>query len=266
MAWGVGAVWLLITASTLPGCGSSERPPAAASNEVFPGGESTAIDDRWASVVLDATQRAEVREILGEAAEDPGEVRPLRPAAFGVRFEDIPNAMLNAAPKVEMAILRSEHLDPSIEFDIRDSKGRSVEIAVRCRPRGPLASIDYRVPGADVARERAELLDAVTRVLAERPNPSDPEELAGPITQVLAEHGARVLGHQTSPERYRYTMLMLDEQEAVIEIRREPAPAIVSWTATAGTFPRPEIARGLGETFMECLRAWGEVPAPSAEE
>ncbi len=247
------------------GCSSPPRPPAAASNEDFSDqgmtdGPPRAVDDRWASIVLDEQQRAEVRTILVEAAQDTGDIRPLSPAPHGVRFEDIPQAMLNAAPKVEMAILRSEHLPPTITLDVRDSAGRMATIVVRCRPRGTVVSISYRIPGLDVMGDRGEILAAVNDVIRSCDASSDPEILIDPIAHGLAELGVAIVDREILPERYRYTLLMLDEQEAMIEIRREPSPTVVSWTATAGTFPRPEVARRLGETFMECLRAWGRVP------
>ena len=259
----------LVIAILLPaGCSTPERPPAAASNEDFSG---TAVaggtfDDRWASITLDDARRSEIRTILAEAAQDPGAVEPLTPAPHGVRFEDIPRAMVNAAPKVEMAILRTEHLPPTIEIDVRDAAGRLATVKVRCRARGPLTSMAYRIPGSDVALERGELLAAVDAALFGQPDGADPADLVDPLVQALVDHGARIDDRRLLPERYRFTLLMLDEQEAVLEIRREPAPTIVSWTATAGTFPRPGIAQRLGETFMNCLRAWGEVPGPASED
>ncbi len=258
---------LAVALSSLVGCSGAGRSPAAATNESFDSGGITGpqdVDDRWASIVLDDDQRSEVRTILAETAEDPGSIRPLVPAPHGVRFEDIPRAILNAAPRVEMAVMRGDHLDPSITLDIRDSAGRAASILVRCRPRGGLATMTYRIPGDDVVEERGEILLAVNRVLVARDDRTDPSRFVEPLTHALAEHGATVIDHAILPERYRYTLLMLDEQEAVLELRREPPPTVVSWTATAGTFPRPEIAQRLGETFMECLRAWGEVPSVAA--
>jgi hypothetical protein len=251
---------LIVTACTSP-----PRSPAAASNEDFSTGNSrdglpSEVDDRWASIVLDEQQRAEVRTILVEAAQDPGDVRPLVPAAHGVRFEDVPHAMLNAAPMVEMAILRTRHLPPTIQLEVRDAAGRMANVEVLCRPRGTLATISYRIPGLDVMGERGEILAAVNAVILSPDASSDPNELADPLAHALAELGVKVLDQTIMPERYRYTLLMLDEQEASIEIRREPPPTAVSWTASAGTFPRPEIAQRLGETLMDRLRAWGEVP------
>ena len=66
------------------------------------------------------------------------------------------------------------------------------------------------------------------------------------------------------PDRYRYTMLMLDELEAVIEIRREPPPAIISLTATAGFFGKPEVADALAEAMMTALREWGQDLEPQS--
>ncbi len=246
-------------------CSSPPRPPAAASNEDFSSGTareslSAEVDDRWAAIVLDEQQQAEVRTILVETAQDPGDIQPLVAAAHGVRFEDVPHAMLNAAPMVEMAILRSEHLPPSIDLQVRDAAGRMATVEVRCRPRGTLAMISYRIPGLDVMGDRGQILAAVNEVVLEPGAPSEPQKLADPLAHALAELGVTILDQTIMPERYRYTLLMLDEQEATIEIRREPPPIAVSWTATAGTFPRPEIAKRLGETFMDRLRAWGEVP------
>jgi hypothetical protein len=246
-------------------CSSPPRPPAAASNEDFSSGTareslSAEVNDRWAAIVLDEQQQAEVRTILVETAQDPGDIQPLVAAAHGVRFEDVPHAMLNAAPMVEMAILRSEHLPPSIDLQVRDAAGRMATVEVRCRPRGTLAMISYRIPGLDVMGDRGQILAAVNEVVLEPGAPSEPQKLADPLAHALAELGVTILDQTIMPERYRYTLLMLDEQEATIEIRREPPPIAVSWTATAGTFPRPEIAKRLGETFMDRLRAWGEVP------
>jgi hypothetical protein len=249
----------------LAGCAAGSRPPAAASNEDFSDGTTRAglpseVDDRWASVTLDASQRSEVRTILAEAAQDPYSVRTLVPARYGVRFEDVPHAMLNAAPKVEMAVLRQEHLPPEVDLNIRDSAGRSAMVLVDCRERGAIATVSYRIPGGDIGLARAELLAAVREVLDAAPDVADPTPLIDPLVNALVRTGATIDGWEVRPERYRYTLLMLDEQEATIEIRREPAPKVVSWTATAGTFPRPEIASRLGEAFMDRLRAWGRVP------
>ena len=100
--------------SATAGCQNAPPPAAAGSNEVFPSrgdqglNQQQIIDDRWASIVLDESQRAEVREILEEASAGP--VLPLVPARYGIRFEDTPHAMAIAAPKVEMAIFNSRPL------------------------------------------------------------------------------------------------------------------------------------------------------------
>lgn len=248
------------------GCSTPDPPPAAASNEFFPPqpgplDDGSVVkerpDDRWASIVLTETQDAEVRAVLAEAADGVEGLQPLGPAPHGVRFEDVPNAMLNAAPKVEMAILRSVHLDPGIEVDFRDPAGREATARVRFTLRGPLADVAYRIPGTDADPDRARLLAAMERCIRAWPIGAMPEEVASDLVRVLGESGAIVSDRTITAERWRYTLLMLDEEEAEIEIRRVPPPRVVEWTATAGLFPRPEVARSLGETFMECLRAWG---------
>lgn len=244
------------------GCAGPEPPPAASSNEMFPvaspflEGEPE-LDDRWSSVVLDPAQNAEVRRILADAADGVEGLEPLGPAPNGIRFEDVPRAMLNTAPKVEMAILRSEHLDPEIVVDFDDAAGRAAIATIRFGTRGPLASIVHRIPGSDAAPERARIQAAIERLLRAWPIDATPGLVVEDVVRVLADGGAIVSDRTIRPERWRYTLLMLDEQEATIEIRRAPPPTMVEWTATAGIFPRPEIARKLGETFMDCLRAWG---------
>lgn len=244
------------------GCAGPEPPPAAASNEVFPEQPvmvdgTPALDDRWASVVLDDQGRREVRGILFDAADGSAGIEPLGPAPHGVRFEDIPRAMLNTAPKVEMAILRGEHLDPEIVIDFDDAAGRAATATIRFAPRGPLTSVAHRIPGADATAERARLTSMIERRSRAWPMASRPDDVIDEVVRMLGDAGAIVSDRTIRPERWRYTLLMLDEQEATIEIRRVPPPTVVEWTATAGIFPRPEVARSLGDTFMECLRAWG---------
>ena len=123
--FGVGVGLLLGFAAS--GC-RQKPPPAAASNEVFtsPSGRMPdrqgVIDDRWASIVLDESQRAEVRAILEEAVVGP--VSPPVPARYGIRFEDTPHALTVAAPTVEMAILDSSHEPAKASVTYLDRRGR----------------------------------------------------------------------------------------------------------------------------------------------
>lgn len=256
---------MLFPAASSGGCGST-RPPAAASNVVLDAGVEDpvpGVDDRWASIVLDEPRRREVIEILDEAAVGAGGVRPLEPAPHGIRFEDVPRAMADAAARMEMAILHAEHLDRAFDLEFVDRGGRSATATVRWGRRGPSAAIRYRVPGGDADAAQASLLAAVETCLESwrRSDARSMEAWADDVGRTLAEQGAIVSTRSFVPERHRFTLLMLDEAEARIEVRRMPPPQVLDWTAEAGMFPRPELAARLGRTFMEMLREWGRTPA-----
>ena len=256
-----------ILAILITGC-SSKPPsiPAAASNEVFgtgpdsiPGGPA-GIDDRWASATLDDRQRAEVKASLREMVHGP--TPPLEKAPYGIRFEDVPRAMINAAPRVEMAILSRLFLPAEVTVIFDDHKGREASASIVSRPRGALVSVEYLVSGVDVAEAKSLLLLDLYRRLDEDIQPSHEDQATSSAEAILrasirSRHG-RVKSSSMEPDRYRYTMLMLDELEAVIEIRREPDPKVISWKATAGFFGRPEVAARLGEALMVALRGWGQ--------
>lgn len=254
------------------GCASKPPPaPAAASNEVFGTGPDSiprapeGIEDRWASVVLDDQQRAEVVTLLKETVHGPTSI--LEQAPHGIRFEDVPRAMINAAPTVEMAILSHSFHPAEVTVNFDDHRGRQASASIVLRMRGPRVSVTYRVPGSDTAQAKSRLLiDVFGRLPGsvghqhEILTPDSAEEILR--AAIRSNHG-RVESHSWEPDRYRYTMLMLDELEADIEIRREPAPTILSWNATAGLFGRPEVAARLGDALMVALRAWGKDLEPT---
>ncbi|MEE2973069.1 MAG: hypothetical protein VX672_08085 [Planctomycetota bacterium] len=259
--------WALITALLLLGAGCASeppRPPAAASNEVFDdriGGRSPVIDDRWASITLDENQRIEVRRTLREGAHGP--ISPLIPATHGMRFEDVPRAIINAAPKVEMAILRQAFVPAEVAAEYRDRQGRRATARILLRSRGPVAAVSYRISGDEIARSRSrQLIDLNERLaFAARPDRSlGPESATAILRASLRSQGAGVEQVTFIPDRYRFTLLMLDEQEAELEVRREPPPRQLSWTASAGLFGDPERSAALGRELEETLRAWGRVP------
>ncbi len=258
---------IAILAMLTAGCSSKPPPaPAAASNEVFGSGLGAPpaglleIDDRWASVTLDDQQRAEVRASFRDLVHGP--IPPLEKAPYGIRFEDIPRAMINAAPKVEMAILSQAFLPAAVTVVFEDHIGREASASLILRDRGPLASVEYLVPGVDVAPAKSRLLLDLYRRLAEEIEHGHGDLTPNSAAEILrasvrSRHG-RIKSGSTEPDRYRYTLLMLDELEAVIEFRREPGPKVISWTATAGFFGKPQVVDALAEAVMTALRAWGQ--------
>ena len=247
------------------GCASKPPPPpAAASNEIFDdriGGSSPVVDDRWASITLDENQQIEVRQAFGDLVHGP--VSPLAPAAHGMRFEDVPRAMINAAPKVEMAILRQAFVPAEVTAEYHDRLGRRATARIVLRSRGPIAEVTYRIPGDEITRSRSrQLIDLNERLaFAARPDRSlEPESATAILKASLRSQGAGVDRVDLIPDRYRFTLLMLDEQEAKLEVRREPPPRQLSWTASAGLFGDSERSAALGRALEDALRAWGRVP------
>ncbi len=256
----------------LVACGSSS-PPAAVANEVFGRGSIDApdpgagIDDRWAVIVIDEVQEAEVNRILEEMAAGP--VAALVRAPHGIRFEDAPRAMLTAVPRLDMAILNSRRDPATVSAEYFDSRGRRATASILLRERGPIAQVDYRVPGEDVTRSRSlQLLDLERRL----------QSTAVPVGATLSERSAEailrssirsnrgtMISTGSEPERLRFRLLMLDEQEATVVVRREPEPAMLSMTVEAGLFGSDvEGERAIRKAFVDSLRAWGQVLQPSA--
>ena len=261
----LGRGWLILAMGVpVTGCETSPPPtPAAASNEVYDHKAGT-LDDRWASIVLDESQRAEVRGILRDAVVGP--VFPMAPARHGVRFEDSPQAMIIAAPSVEMAILESHHDPEKASVTYLDSRGRRAVATIRLRERGPIASVEYRVPGTDAARERSnQLIDLEDRmqVATTEAGPTISGRSAEAIIRAsVRSRGGRVLSSGTEPEQYRFVLLMLDEEQATLTVLREPEPRILSIRAEAGLFENDLRTKELEAAFRRSLEAWGRVPAP----
>ncbi len=251
--------------SAAAGCADTTPKSIAASNEVFgttSGGARGVAgeDDRWASITLDQRQQQEVQIIFREMVGEP--VAPLRPATCGIRFEDVPRAIINAAPKVEMAVLRGGMLPAEVRVDYVDSLGRGSVAVVKLRGLGPLASVTYDVAGTDVAHARAALTIAIQQRLDALDAACDSER-AETIVRDEIQSAQGVVGQvEFVPDRYRYTVLMLDEQEVDIVIRREPPPKMVSWTVSAGLFGDDRRGDALGRALDAALRAWGAVPEP----
>lgn len=270
-SWGRAGTAVIIASSIplLVGC-EAPPPPAAASNEVFGDGivttrdQGAGIDDRWASIVLDEDQREEIRLILEESVSGP--VEPLVPARDGVRFEDTPRAMITAAPKVEMALLSTEHVPATAFATYRDSRGRQAVASIRIRERGPIAAIDYRVPGSDVARARAgQLIDIQDRLgtaIAQSGPGFDVRSAEAMLRASIRSKRGTLVSSRIEPEQYRMKLLMLDEQEATIVVRRVPPPLVVSVSAEAGMFRNDARAEALARAFDLQLRAWGRMRQP----
>lgn len=263
----VPAVWALLSALPFAGVGCASKPPsppAAASNEVFDGsvgGSSPGIDDRWASITLDESQEAEVREAFRDLVHGP--VSPLRAAEHGVRFEDVPRAIINAAPKVEMAVLRQAFVPAEVVAEYDDRLGRRATARIVLRSRGPIAEVTYRIPGDEISRSRSrQLIDLNERLAfaASSDRSIGPESARAILKASLRSQGGEIDRVTFVPDRHRFTLLMLDEQEAQLEVRREPPPRQLSWTASAGLFGDPERSEALGRALEEALRSWGRVP------
>ena len=263
----------------LGGCRGTP-PPAAASNENFAGSgvlSAPGIDDRWASVVLDEAARREVLAALRDAVS--GETTPLRAAEFGVRFEDVPRAILTAAPTIEMAVVKQALTPAMASVNFLDPSGLEAVASIDLRRMTAIANVEYLIPGDDVALLRASLLDSINGLLwsndtffaggtAHRRASAREGEEGVQAIQILEEAVRRAGGtigdRAFKPERYRIDLSMLDDQPARIEVQRESDPQVLSWKVWAGTFPMPEKAAALGAAFDEALRAWGRTPSPVA--
>ena len=273
------ATGFLVSSPTLMlgGC-SGNPPPAAASNENFTASGATSapgMDDRWASIVLDAAQQREVQDALRDAVF--GETPPFRAAEFGVRFEDVPRAILIAAPTVEMAVMKQAFTPAMASVNFLDPSGREGVASIDLHRMTAVAKVEYLVPGDDVALLRATLLDSINGLLwsndtffaggtAHRRASAREEEEGVQAVRILEEavgrSGGTIRDRAFEPERYRIDLLMLDDQPARIVVQRESDPQVLSWKAWAGTFPMPEKAAALGAAFEKSLRAWGQTPMP----
>ena len=260
------------------GC-SSNRPPAAASNQSFAASGVTSaagIDDRWASVVLDDAQRTEVMDALRGAVF--GETAPLCVAEFGVRFEDVPRAIMTAAPTVEMALMKQTFIPAVASVTFLDPGGQEAVASIDLRRMTALSKVEYLIPGDDVAEPASRLLDSINGLLwsndtffagsTTHRRESARAEVEGVqavriLEAAVKKSGGTPLSSKFEPEKYQIELMMLDDQPARIEVRREPDPKVLSWKAWAGTFPLPEKASALGTAFDEALRAWGRTPLPA---
>lgn len=262
------------------GC-TSEPPPASASNRVLadlpesgvglPGG-----DDRWASATLDGRQREAVLQVLRSTVD--GDPPPLEPATHGVRFEDVPQAILTAAPEVEMAIL-GQHLEPAVAtVRFKDREGRIGTAKIEFRRMNTLASVRFlngtdgdalriqqaiergvRASDGHAGRSTASRRRSVT-------SSKEGDEGLAILEAVVHDAGGTVESREYDPERYEIDLLMLDNQPARLVVRREPDPAVLSWKAWAGTFPDESKAEALGRAFEAALHAWAKIPQPTQPE
>ena len=258
------------------GC-TSQSPPASASNQVLGDRPESGVgvpgsDDRWASVTLDDRQLDEVRRILRSAVT--GDPPPLEPAAYGIRFEDVPRAILTAAPEVEMAIT-SQRLNPAVAtVRFKDGGDRLGTAKIELRRMSTLASVEF-LTGVDAASLRMQRAieravhasdGFVGRSTDDRHRsataPKEGAEAIEILEVAIRESGGTVEASEYEPEWYEIGLLMLDNQPARLVVRREPGSAVLSWKAWAGTFGDETKAEALGAAFEAALRAWAKVPRP----
>lgn len=243
--------------------------PEAASNELFsptqafgPSGpelvaQQPSLNDVMASRVLSSRERAQVWAALGSVVS--GKVVPLEPAKYGMRFSDVPRAVVTAASEVEMAVLSTQHHWPRVSVDYTDRDGYQATLEVDLDGRSGVISVTYRVPNESSRLARAEVLAAMSNELA-RIDTLTSENVLASATNVLSSNGAEVLETQEFPERYQIDLLMLDSQPAGLEATRIDTSEVLQWRVWAGVFPRKEPARELGRAFESAMRAWGSVP------
>ena len=258
------------------GC-TSDPAPAAASNQVLRKPPESGVslpgdDDRWASVTLDDRQFDEVRRVLRSVVT--GDPPPLEPASHGIRFEDVPNAILTAAPEVEMAVT-GQRLNPAVAtVRFKDGSGRIGTAKIEFRRMGSVASVEF-LTGRD--RESLRIQQQIERDVraseghiggsaAERRRSAtaskEGAEALAILEAAVREAGGTVEARDYDSERYEINLLMLDNQPAQLVVRREPDPKVLSWRAWAGTFADEPKAEALGRAFEAALHAWAKVPQP----
>jgi len=262
------------------GC-TSEPAPASASNQVLGDVPESGVglpgdDDRWASATLDDRQREEVRQVLRSAVT--GDPPPLERAPYGVRFEDVPRAILTAAPEVEMAILRQRLVPAVATVRFKDHRDRIGTAKIEFRRMNILASVEF-LTGTDAealhiqqeiqrgiqASEGHVGRSATTR---RRSVTYSKEGVEGMAILEAAVHdaGGTVEARKYDPERYEISLLMLDNQPARLVVRREPDPKVLSWKAWAGSFGDESKAESLGRAFEAAMHAWARIPQPVQPE
>ncbi|HAC09135.1 MAG TPA: hypothetical protein DCG14_05715 [Phycisphaerales bacterium] len=266
-------VWISLTAV---GCGS-EPAPASASNEFLGDRPDSGVniageDDRWASAAPDEQQFEEVRRALRDVVA--GNPPPLEVAPHGIRFEDVPQAILTAAPEVELAIT-GQRLNPAVAtVRFKDGAGRAGTAKIELRRTRTLVSIAF-LTGMDadslriqqaVERRIRSSSGYVGRSTADRRRSSteskEGTEAIAILEEAVRNSGGTVDSREFEPEIYEIDLLMLDNQPARLVVRREPDPKVLSWKAWAGIFGDATKAESLGRAFGEALRAWGKVPQP----
>ncbi|MAB73073.1 MAG: hypothetical protein CMJ54_11270 [Planctomycetaceae bacterium] len=244
------------------GC-TSDPAPAAASNQVLHQPPEFGVglpgeDDRWASATLDARQFDELRRVLRSMVT--GDPPPLEPASYGIRFEDVPNAILTAAPEVEMAVT-GQRLNPAVAtVRFKDGSGRVGTAKIELRRMGTVASVEF-LTGRD--RESLRIQQQIERdVRASEGRLGEGAEALAILEAAVRDAGGTVEARDYESERYEINLLMLDNQPAQLVVRREPDPKVLSWKAWAGTFPDGSKAEALGRAFEAALHAWAKIPQP----
>ncbi len=268
-------VFIAIASVGLIGVMGCSRPSDARLNSVFTptqafgptGNELVAnepgLNDVISSRVLSKEESQQVRDILESVVQ--GNFSPMKPALYGVRFEDAPRAMISAAKIVEMAILSTDHQWPRIEFDFLDESGEPLDLVVTLKRRTPVVRPSIISKDFRLRRAHAEVAAAMTRAIigVELTDPAKIEILGH---EVIAAQRGKILETRFIPEKYRFNLTMLDGQPAGLVVTREPEPQMVSWETNAGLFDDSEDRLLLDKAFSGQLRAWGAISSPTIQK
>lgn len=117
---------LLCLLALAAGC-SANRPYAAAKLHL-------SDDEQGQNLVLDDSDRAEIRRAFAALVAEHEPVSPPAPAApgaSGVRWSDVQLAAYYAAMDVEMAIMRTQRSPGQLHFTLRSASERTGELIVR---------------------------------------------------------------------------------------------------------------------------------------
>ena len=177
-----------------------------------------------------------------------------------------------------MAVMKQTFIPAIASVTFRDALGREAVASIDLDRMTAISKVRYLVPGDDVAGSGSRMLDTINDLLwsnetffagsTTHRRASAREEVEGVealriLETAVEDAGGTPLSSVFEPEKYEIDLLMLDDQSARLEVRREPDPRVLSWTAKAGTFPLSEKASNLGSAFEKALREWGRTPTPT---
>ena len=145
----IGGLGICLWAGCVCGCARY----AAESNQLF-----NEEADSSAVTILDTHELSAVEKAIGQAAADHIPVRTPHPATYGVRWSDVPNAVVYALDEVEMAVVSKREHDWGWEFQILSVEDDPGTLLVKRTNDERVYEATATIGGLIVQTERAQVL------------------------------------------------------------------------------------------------------------